>query len=358
LPTLDNAAPETAAFIPNRASERAIRAKLRFKLAVQRVGTEAAAIRWSKAEITMDSAATDSGNGAGSDRTVDLWQVGRRGWWAVLKRVFSFMATERVTLTAAGVSYYTLLALFPALAALVSVYGLVNDANSLSAHLDTLSGIVPKSILDFIGTELTRLLQSNPGRLGLGAVVSLLVALWSANGGVKSMFWAMNTAYDGPEERSFIRLNLITLAFTLGAMVVFVVVINALVIMPLLVSALGLGAIGKLLGTVIPGVIAFVIVYAAIALIYRFGPSRPPAGWRWFTPGALAAAIVWLVASIGFSFYLANFSNYDATYGTLGTAIGLLIWLYISAFIVIVGADLNAELEKQAIGTESLPPSA
>ena len=104
--------------------------------------------------------------------------------------------------------------------------------------------------------------------------------------------------------------------------------------------------------------IAVIIVYAAIALVYRFGPSRPPAGWRWFTPGAVAAAIVWLIASIGFSFYLSNFSNYDATYGTLGTAIGLLIWLYISAFIVIVGADVNAELEKQAIGTESLPPSA
>ncbi len=306
----------------------------------------------------MDSAATESGGGAGTDRAVDLWHVGWRDWWAVLKRVFSFMATERVTLTAAGVSYYTLLALFPALAALVSVYGLVNDANSLGAHLDTLSSIVPKSILEFIGAELTRLVQSNPGRLGLGAVVSLLVALWSANGGVKSMFWAMNMAYDAAEERSFIALNLVTLGFTLAAMVVFVVVINALVVMPLLVGALGLGAVGKLLGTVIPGAIAFIIVYLAIALVYRFGPSRQPAGWRWLTPGALAAAIVWLVASIGFSFYLTNFSNYDATYGTLGTAIGLLIWLYISAFIVMVGADLNAELEKQAIGTEALPPSA
>ena len=307
----------------------------------------------------MDSAATQrERKGGGADAALDLWRLGWRDWWAVLKRVFSFMATERVTLTAAGVSYYTLLALFPALAALVSVYGLVNDVNSLSAHLDTLSGIVPETILKFIAAELARLVHSNPSSLGIGAVVSLLVALWSANGGVKSMFWAMNMAYERPEERSFITLNLLTLAFTLAAMLVFVVVINALVVMPLIVDALGLGAAGRLLGTVVPGAIAVIIVYAAIALVYRFGPSRPPAGWRWFTPGAVAAAIVWLIASIGFSFYLSNFSNYDATYGTLGTAIGLLIWLYISAFIVIVGADVNAELEKQAIGTESLPPSA
>ena len=307
----------------------------------------------------MDSAATQrERKDGGADAALDLWRLGWRDWWAVLKRVFSFMATERVTLTAAGVSYYTLLALFPALAALVSVYGLVNDVNSLSAHLDTLSGIVPETILKFIAAELARLVHSNPSSLGIGAVVSLLVALWSANGGVKSMFWAMNMAYERPEQRSFITLNLLTLAFTLAAMLVFVVVINALVVMPLIVDALGLGAAGRLLGTVVPGAIAVIIVYAAIALVYRFGPSRPPAGWRWFTPGAVAAAIVWLIASIGFSFYLSNFSNYDATYGTLGTAIGLLIWLYISAFIVIVGADVNAELEKQAIGTESLPPSA
>ena len=198
--------------------------------------------------------------------------------------------------------YYTLLALFPALAALVSVYGLITNANSLSAHLDTLAGIVPESILGFISGELNRLIQNSPGRLGISAAVSLLVALWSANGGVKSMFWAMNMAYDTEEQRSFIKLNLITLAFTLAAMVVFVVVINALVVIPLLVGALELGALGSLLGTVIPGAIAFVMVYAAIAVVYRFGPSRPPAGWRWITPGAVAAAIVWLIASVGFSF--------------------------------------------------------
>jgi membrane protein len=302
-----------------------------------------------QAETMMDSSAT-------ADRKIDLWHLSWTDWRAVLKRVFAFMSTERVTLTAAGVSYYTLLALFPALAALVSVYGLITDVNSLSAHLDTLAGVVPESILRFISAELTRLIQNSPGRLGISAAVSLLVALWSANGGVKSMFWAMNMAYNREEERSFIKLNLITLAFTLAAMVVFVVVINALVVIPLVVSALELGALGGLLATVIPGAIAFIIVYAAIAVIYRFGPSRAPAGWRWITPGAVAAALIWLIASVGFSFYLSNFSNYDATYGTLGTAIGLLIWLYISAFIVIVGADVNAELEKQAMGGAKAAP--
>jgi membrane protein len=303
-------------------------------------------------DASMDSSAAP-------DRKIDLWHLSWTDWRTVLKRAFAFMSTDRVTLTAAGVSYYTLLALFPALAALVSVYGLITNANSLSAHLDTLAGIVPESILGFISGELNRLIQNSPGRLGISAAVSLLVALWSANGGVKSMFWAMNMAYDTEEQRSFIKLNLITLAFTLAAMVVFVVVINALVVIPLLVGALELGALGSLLGTVIPGAIAFVMVYAAIAVVYRFGPSRPPAGWRWITPGAVAAAIVWLIASVGFSFYLSNFSNYDATYGTLGTAIGLLIWLYISAFIVIVGADVNAELEKQAMdGAKAAPGSA
>jgi len=163
------------------------------------------------------------------------------------------------------------------------------------------------------------------------------------------MFWALNIDYNKEETRSFIKLNLITLAFTLAAMAVFVVVINALVVIPLIVGALELGALGSVLATVIPGAIAFIIVYASIVVIYRFGPSQPPAAWRWITPGAVAAAVIWLIASIGFSYYLSNFSNYDATYGTLGTAIGLLIWLYISAFIVIVGADVNAELEKQAL---------
>jgi len=280
---------------------------------------------------------------------IDLWHLSWGDWRAVLARVFAFMSTELVTLTAAGVSYYTLLALFPALAALVLVYGMITDANSLGAHLDALAGIVPESILKFVSAELTRLIQNSSGRLGIGAVVSLLIALWSANGGVKSMFWAMNIAYNTEETRSFIKLNLITLAFTLAAMAVFVVVINALVVIPLIVGALELGALGSVLATVIPGAIAFIIVYASIVVIYRFGPSQPPAAWRWITPGAVAAAVIWLIASIGFSYYLSNFSNYDATYGTLGTAIGLLIWLYISAFIVIVGADVNAELEKQAL---------
>jgi membrane protein len=165
----------------------------------------------------MDSAATESEEAPAPTRRSISGSVGWRDWWAVLKRVFNFMATERVTLTAAGSATIRFWRCFRRWRSLVSVYGLVNDANSLSAHLDTLSGIVPKSILEFIDAELARLVQSNPGRLGLGAVVSLLVALWSANGGVKSMFWAMNMAYDAAEERSFIALNLVTLGFTLAA---------------------------------------------------------------------------------------------------------------------------------------------
>lgn len=270
-----------------------------------------------------------------------------RAWWRILKRVWSECNEDRVLLIAGGVTFYLLLALFPALAAFVSLYGFVADPRTIAEHVAFLGGLLPSGGIEIIRSQLVALASQNRDALSVGFLVGLVVALWSANSGVKALFDAMNVAWGETEKRSIIKLNLWSGLFTLGAIMIGTVLLMSVGVVP---AALALLRLDRWTETIValarwPATLAF--VWAGITLIYRYGPSRERAKWRWLTWGATVATVVWLAVSAGFSYYLQNFADYNATYGSLGAVIGFMIWVWLSISILIVGAELNAEMEHQ-----------
>ncbi|MFD1745399.1 YihY/virulence factor BrkB family protein [Rhizobium helianthi] len=265
----------------------------------------------------------------------------------VLYRVYLSLNADRVMLVAAGVTFYLLLAIFPAMAALVSVYGFVADPATIASRIAFLAQVMPSDGLNIFLDQLKALATEQRSALSFGLVFGLLVAVWSANNGVKAMFEAMNIAYGEDEKRSFIRLNLVSLTFTLGALVAAVILIVALGVIPAMIAFLSLGKEADTLFRFLRWPLLLVLATFGICLLYRYGPSREAAKMRWLTWGAALAALTWLLGSLGVTFYLSHVANYNATYGTLGALVGFLFWTWISAIIVIMGAELNAELEHQ-----------
>jgi membrane protein len=274
-------------------------------------------------------------------------QVPLRGWWSILKRVVTESNQDRVLTEAAGITFYALLSIFPALTALVSIYGLFSDPHTVAQQLNTLSGFVPAGGMTIIDEQLKRLTSGEPAALGFGAVIGLLVALWSSNQGTKAMFDALNVVYEEKEKRSFIRLTLMTLAFTLGTLVFVVVAMTGIVVLPVVLNFLWLESSTELLLRLARWPILLLGIVTLLSVLYRYGPSREEARWRWVSWGSVVAALLWVVVSAGFSFYVGRFGNYDATYGSLGAVIGFMTWMWISATVVLVGAELNAEMEHQ-----------
>ncbi|KQR68913.1 YihY/virulence factor BrkB family protein [Rhizobium sp. Leaf341] len=265
----------------------------------------------------------------------------------VFWRVIAEISEDRVTLIAAGVTYYLLLALFPALAALVSIYGFVADPGAIGAQVTLLADIVPTGSLDIILEQLKTLATQKTSTLSIGFVFGLGVALWSAHNGMRALFDAMNIAYGETEKRGFFKLTGLGLLFTLGALGVAVIVISAIGILPAVLAFLWLDRWVELLARFARWPLMLVIVCFATMMLYRYGPSRERAKLRWLSWGAAFTSVSWLGASLGFSYYIENFANYNATYGTLGALIGFMVWTWMSVIILIVGAEINAELEHQ-----------
>jgi membrane protein len=279
------------------------------------------------------------------------------GWRDILWRVWEESSEDRITLIAAGSAFYLLLAMFPALAAFVSIYGFVADPSTVADHVAFLGGLMPSGGLDLVRGQLEALARQDRNALSIGFIVAILTAFWSANNGVKTLFEAINIAYEEREKRSFIRLNLIAFAFTLGAMFIAIAMIVAVGVVPAMLALLRLGQFSELIIGLLRWPILLVMVAAGISIIYRYGPSRERAKWRWITWGGTLATIAWLAASMGFSFYLQNFADYNATYGSLGAVVGMMLWIWISVVILILGAELNAEMEHQtAVDTTTGEP--
>jgi membrane protein len=274
-------------------------------------------------------------------------EVPASGWKDILWRTYSEFSDDRVTLIAAAVTYYMLLSLFPTLAAFVSIYGLFADPATVNEHIGMLSAVVPEGGMAIIEEQLTSLTSGGETKLGFALVVSLAIALWSAGSGVKTMFEAMNVAYDETEKRGFIKLSLVALAFVLAGIIGAIALIGAAVAVPLVLNFIGLGEGLEWLLRIGSFVILLLLLVTGIAALYRFGPSRQEAKWRWITPGAVLAVVVIIIVSVLFSWYAANFGDYDKTYGSLGGLIALLTWMWISVTILIAGAELNAEAERQ-----------
>lgn len=285
---------------------------------------------------------------AGRGRQAEVPQaIPARGWKDILWRTYAEINEDRVLLIAAGVTFYLLLSLVPALTAFVSLYGLFNDPITVRDQLSMLAGVVPSGGMEILNEQLTRLTAQGGSTLGWALAVSLGLALWSASAGVKALFQAMNVAYGETEERNFIQFNGLALLFTLGGIVAAVVLIAVVLVLPLVLGFIGLGEGMEWLVQGLGYLLVLVLLVLGLAMLYRFGPSRQQAKWRWVTPGAVLAVVIILIVSLAYSWYAANFANFDKTYGSLGALIGFLMWMWISTAIVVVGAELDAETEHQ-----------
>jgi membrane protein len=279
-----------------------------------------------------------------------------KGWRDIGLRVKREASEDNVSIIAAGVAYYGFLAIFPALAAVILIYGLFADPSAIEHNLASLSAI-PSDVRDMLGQQLTSLARQSSGSLSVGVVVSILFAVWSATKGMKALITSLNIAYDQKEERGFLRRTAITLLFTIGMIALGAFAVVLVAVFPAAVDRIGL-----------PDVVATVIQWArwpilaaavllGLALLYRYGPSRQHARWRWVTWGSAIGTAIWLAASAAFSFYVSHFGSYNKTYGSVAAIVILLTWFLLSAYVVIFGAELNGEMEHQTAKDTTTGPS-
>ena len=280
-------------------------------------------------------------------RATAPWQIPWAGWKDIFWRVYASINDNRLLAVAAGVVFYSLLAVFPAVAAFVSLYGIVADASTIDAHLSLASGILPGGAVDLLHEQITKLAAKSNDKLSFGFIAGLALAFWSANAGMKAILDALNVVYDEKEKRSFVKLNLVSLLFTFLAILSLIIALAAVVVVPIVLSLIGLSSLIELSIVVLRWPLVLLLATAALAAIYRYGPSRREARWQWLSTGSLAAALAWLASSVLFSWYIANFGAYNATYGSLGAAVGMMMWMWISAIVILLGAQLNAEIEHQ-----------
>ena len=274
-------------------------------------------------------------------------QIPWAGWRDMLWRTYVRSGEDRLLAIAAGVVFFGLLAIFPAITALVSFYGLFANPSTIAANLQSLALMLPEGSFQIVQDQIARVLAKGSTELGATFLFGLALAIWSANAGVKALIDALNVAYGEREKRSFLQLNLLSLAFTIGGIAALLLMVAAVVAFPLVLDHVGLGPESKLIFSLARWPLLFLILWGALGLLYRFGPSREQPRWEWLNVGTLAAAFLWIIGSSLLSWYLSNFANYNATYGSLGAAIGLMMWMWMSATIVLWGAELNSEIERQ-----------
>ncbi|WP_226782987.1 YihY/virulence factor BrkB family protein [Oceaniglobus trochenteri] len=268
-----------------------------------------------------------------------------RLWWRAGKSVFRGMDELNLGLIAAGVAFYGMLAIFPAVAAIIALWGVVSDPIIVQNQLDLLQDFMPAQAFDILNSQVQRLISTRSSALGWATIISMLAALWSTRAGVASLIRGLNAIYRVGNRTSF-RQVLVALGMTLSLIGVALVALASVVIAPIILLLLPLGPLTELALSAARWVIALAVVLFGLSVIYRFGPNRRNQRPRWFTAGAAVAMLIWAAASYGFSFYLANFGKYNEIYGTLGAVIALLMWFYISAYVVLLGGFLNAELDR------------
>lgn len=273
--------------------------------------------------------------------------IPRKGWRDVLLRVKDEMSKDHLTILAAGMAFYLMLAIFPALFAGLSIYGLMADPEQVSEQIARLAERLPESTAELITGQLQSIAANPDTALGWSAALSILFAVWSASKGAKAMIEGVNIAYDEEETRGFVRLQGLALAFTAGFLVFGTLSLGAIAVLPAVIDRLGLGATGTFLALAGRWVLLILLVLAALAAVYRYAPDRDDPRWSWLRPGSVVAAGLWLLASGLFSWYASSFGSFNETYGAIAGVVVLLLWLQISSLVVLLGAELNAELEHQ-----------
>jgi membrane protein len=278
---------------------------------------------------------------------MSLFRLCWRNWKPLLRSTWTEMTSDRISLSSAGVAFYATLALFPAISMLISIYGLVFDRASVEPQLQVLHDFLPPAAYTLIADRVHVLVTEQRG-LGIGLVISTLITLWSSATGTKSLLSALTLAFDVPETRSFLTFQIVSFAMTLAAIIGAALGIALLVVLPAGLALVGVSSNQQGLVQALSLLTLVAYVMVSIALLYRFGPSQPSAHWRWLTPGSVLATLLWLIASFLFSYYVGHVASYDATYGPLGAVAGVMMWFWVTAYVVLLGGELNAALERQA----------
>lgn len=275
------------------------------------------------------------------------WQIPARGWADILRRAWKGTGKRNLSLVAGGVTYYLLLALFPAIAALVSVYALVANPADVANSVQSLSGMLPPSTVELIGDELAQLVSASSKSLGLGVIIGIAIALWSGVHGMTGMMTALNIAYAEPEGRGFVRFYATALVLTVVVCVGGLIALALVAGLPAVLNAVGVHGPGRWIGLAVEWPLLIVFVMGMVALIYRYGPDRSKPTWQWASLGVMVATILWILGSVLFSVYVYYFGSYNKTYGSLGLPLILLTWMWLSVFAVLFGAEINGEAERQ-----------
>ena len=301
------------------------------------------------------SSPSDGEDGRGRD-AVQPTEIPPAGWKDILVRVRAEAKDDGVTLMSAGVAFYALLALVPGLVALISIYGLLAEPSDVKDQVTSTLSAAPVEVRELVTAQLEAIVESAGGDAVVGVILGIVLALWSASSGVGHLVEAINRTYDEKETRGFLRLKIISLALTVGSVLFIVVAFAVVALLPALLAKTGLGASGRVVVGLLRWVLLLGGMTVGLAVLYRYGPDRDEARWRWVSPGAVIAAATWVVGSVIFSIYTANFARYNETYGSLGAVVVLLLWLFLTALVVIIGAEINCEIERQTARDSTVGP--
>jgi len=270
----------------------------------------------------------------------------RPGWWTILRNFWAEIDRDHVSIMAAGIAFYALLSIFPGMSALISIDGLVADPAAIENQLNSLSGVLPQEALKLLSDQLHALVAAPRDKLGLGLVVSLLLALWSAISGTGALMQGLTVAFEERENRGVLSFYGRAIALTLGIGLFALLSLFLIAVIPAVIGSLPISELWRDRVSLIRWPILAILAILALCVLYRYAPARRNPCWHCFSAGTIGAAVLWLVGSAGFSFYVARFSSYDKTYGSLGAVVILLMWFYVTAYIILAGAELNSEIEK------------
>jgi membrane protein len=288
------------------------------------------------------------GGGAERGRQAERPQeMPKPGWRDIFWRTKAELTQDHVSMVAASIAFYGLLAIFPTIAAMISIWGLGFDPQQITQQIESISGALPQDAAGIVNDQARTVAGGAGAGVSLAAVVGILLALYSASKGMQAMIEGLNIVYDEDEKRGFVKLTLVTLILTVGLIAMMILALGLIAVMPALLGNLGLGEVFRVLLTYARWPLLLVVALVGLGILYRYAPSREVPQWQWVSPGAVIATVLWLIGSIIFSIYVRNFGSYNETYGSLGAVVILLMWFWLSAFIVLLGAEVNCELERQ-----------
>lgn len=302
--------------------------------------------------MSRDTVETDA-PGSEADKPQE---VPPKGWWQIVKRAWKEASKDQVPLLAAGVAFFGFLSLFPGIVAAILAYGFFADPASIRSRAEDLAELVPDTARELVLQQVGSLASAQSQSLGIGLIIALAAALWSASGGVGNLLTAVNVAYDEEETRGFVKRKAMALMMTVGVIVFIVLMLGLVAVAPAVLNAISDNGVVRLLLQVVRWVLLVLLVSAGLAILYRVAPAREAPKMRWVSVGSVVATILWVAASAGFSIYVSTFGNYAKTYGSLAGVAVLLLWLWISSYAVLLGAEINAESEQQTIRDTTTGP--